>query len=45
MNIPPLPSESIYWTAFNESEALAMIMRAQNFINEELIGILNIMFI
>lgn len=37
LKIPPLPSESIYWVAFNESECLSIIMRAQNYITEELI--------
>ena len=37
MKIPPLPSESIYWEAFNESECLSIIMRAQNYITDELI--------
>lgn len=37
MPTPPLPPESMYWTAFNESEQLAIIMRAQNYINQELI--------
>lgn len=37
MKKPELPPESVHWTAFNESEALAVIMRAQNYINEELI--------
>lgn len=37
MPTPPLPPEAMYWTAFNESESLAIIMRAQNYINQELI--------
>ena len=37
MNKPELPPESMYWTAFNESDALSIIMRAQNYITEELI--------
>lgn len=37
LKIPPLPSESIYWVAFNESECLSIIMRAQNYITGELI--------
>jgi hypothetical protein len=36
MKIPPLPKESIYWYAFNESDALSIIMQAQNYITEEL---------
>ena len=38
MNKPELPPEAAYWTAFCESDALAVIMRAQNYINEELIS-------
>ena len=34
---PELPPEAMYWTAFNESDALSIIMRAQNYITEELI--------
>lgn len=41
MPTPPLPQESMYWMAFNESEQLAIIMRAQNFINQELIRMFN----
>ena len=37
MNKPELPPESMYWKAFNESDALSIIMRAQNYITEELI--------
>lgn len=37
MNKPELPPESVHWTSFNESEALAIIMQAQNYINGELI--------
>ena len=32
-----LPPESMYWNAFNEADSLAIIMRAQNYINNELI--------
>lgn len=42
MTTPSLPSESMYWTAFNESDALAIIMRAQNYINEELIRMIKV---
>ena len=34
---PELPPEAMYWTAFIESDALSIIMRAQNYITEELI--------
>ena len=37
MNKPELPPESVHWTSFNESDALAIIMQAQNYINGELI--------
>lgn len=37
MKKPELPPEAVHWTVFNESEALAIIMRAQNYINDELI--------
>jgi hypothetical protein len=37
MNKPELPPEAVHWTVFNESEALAVIMRAQNYINDELL--------
>ena len=37
MNEPELPPEAVHWTVFNESEALAVIMRAQNYINDELL--------
>lgn len=37
MNKPELPPESVHWMSFNESEALAIIMQAQNYINGELI--------
>lgn len=37
MKKPELPPESVHWTSFNESEALAIIMQAQNYINGELI--------
>lgn len=42
MTTPSLPSESMYWTAFNESDSLAIIMRAQNYINEELIRMIEV---
>ena len=37
MRTPELPPESMYWNAFNEADSLAIIMRAQNYINNELI--------
>lgn len=37
MRTPELPPESMYWTAFNETDALAIIMQAQNYINSELL--------
>ena len=37
MRTPELPPESMYWTAFNETDSLAIIMQAQNYINSELI--------
>ena len=37
MHTPELPPESMYWNAFNEADSLAIIMRAQNYINNELI--------
>ena len=37
LNKPELPPEAVHWTVFNESEALAVIMRAQNYINDELL--------
>lgn len=37
MRTPELPPEAMYWNAFNEADSLAIIMRAQNYINNELI--------
>ena len=37
MRTPELPPESMYWNAFNEADSLAIIMRAQNYINNKLI--------
>ena len=37
MITPPLPPESVHWISFNENEVLAIIMKAQNYINDELI--------
>ena len=37
MITPPLPPESVHWVSFNENEVLAIIMKAQNYINDELI--------
>ena len=37
MITPPLPPESVHWISFNENDVLAVIMKAQNYINDELI--------
>ena len=37
MRTPELPPEAMYWNAFNEADSLAIIMRAQNYINNKLI--------
>ena len=38
MRTPELPPEAMYWNAFNEADSLAIIMRAQNYINNKLIS-------